>query len=307
MWAIKIFDDRGGMNNAGFLDLASRWGAGIECALYAGKGMGPNIDARLKDEFSSREHALGLHLNHSTMCLLDLAEHDWDQAHLLQIQAMADRTESMVATSQERDCILSVPVQALAREAGWARSVGIRNAVLHFQRVEHPKGLSWKVLDPTAYAIRCAPVFDMLSALGLRIHMEKTFESRSWLDAFYAQIARQGQSSQFGFTFDMGHSRIWEREPLEAWMESIARYEALGFGLHFHLHANAGQLDSHDTLSHGHAFGWLDVDTQWAPNGVMPVLREIQRLYEHKALLVLENNSDYAAENLGWVELAMRG
>ena len=307
MWAIKIFDDRGGENNTEFLNLAKRWGAGIECALYAGKGMGQNIDTRLKNEFSGKEHAIGLHLNHSAMCILDLVEHDWSHEHVHQVHEMANRHEAIRAPGQKHDRLLSAPVQMLAREAGWASNVGIRDAVIHLQRVEHPVGLSWRVLNPTAYAIRCARVIDMVSALGLRMHMEKTFESRAWLDSFYAQIARQGQAAQFGFTFDMGHSRIWEVEPLEAWMESIARYEALGFGLHFHLHANAGQLDSHDTLSHGHAFGWLDVDTQWAPNGVMPVLREIQRLYEHKALLVLENNSDYAAENLGWVELAMRG
>lgn len=65
-------------------------------------------------------------------------------------------------------------------------------------------------------------------------------------------------------------------------------------------------MDSHDTLGHAQALGWLDADAEWAPHGVMPVLMEIQRLYEKKALLVLENNSEHAAENLGWVELAMR-
>lgn len=213
----------------------------------------------------------------------------------------------MTAAGQDADALLSDQVQALAREAGWAKGVGVHDAVLHFQRGENPDLASWKSRDPTAYAARSAKAIDMASGLGLRIHMEKTFESRAWLDAFYAQIAAQGQASQFGFTFDLGHSRVWEREPLEAWMESIARFEALGFGLHFHLHGNEGNIDSHDTLGHAHALGWLDADAEWAPNGVMPVLMEIQRLYEDKALLVLETNCAYAAENLGWVELAMRG
>lgn len=306
MWAIKIFDDRG-EQNAELLDLAGRWGAGIECALYAGKGMGTVIDARLNDEFAGDHHGLGLHLNHSILSLFDLAEHPWEPKHLLQARNMHLRSNAMLAPNEEKDALLSHQVQAFAREAGWARVVGVQDAVLHFQRGENPDHAAWRSLNPTAYAERCAAAIDMASFLGLRLHMEKTFESRAWLDSFYAQIARQGQASQFGFTFDLGHSRVWEREPLEAWMDSIARYEALGFGLHFHLHGNEGEVDSHDTLGHAHALGWLDADSEWAPNGVMPVLMEIQRLYEDKALLVLETNCAYAAENLGWVELAMRG
>lgn len=307
MWAIKIFDDRDTKQNEQCLDLALEWGAGIECANYAGTGMGTNIEARLKNEFSKKPgHALGLHLSHAKIGLLDVVNQDWSTSNLARVKAIASRSNAMQAPSEDDDSVLNTQAQALAREAGWANSVGVHDAVIHFQRGHDPAKVIWRSLDPAKCASLCAPAIDMASALGLRLHLEKTFESRAWLDDFYLELSRQGQASQFGFTFDLGHSRIWEREPLEAWMESIARYEALGFGLHFHLHGNEGNMDSHDTLGHAQALGWLDADAEWAPHGVMPVLMEIQRLYEKKALLVLENNSEHAAENLGWVELAMR-
>ena len=110
----------------------------------------------------------------------------------------------------------------------------------------------------------------------------------------------------FGFTFDIGHSRLWEVSTLSQWMETIARIDSMEFGLHFHLHGNPGDTDRHDTLALAQSMGWLDQDPAWAPDGALPVLKDIARLYEHKALLVLETSPEHARENLGWVELAIR-
>ena len=124
--------------------------------------------------------------------------------------------------------------------------------------------------------------------------------------AFYEKLFELGAAPRFGFAFDLGHSRVWEPEPLEGWMRMIADLDVCGFGLHFHLHGNEGKVYSHTTLGQAQAAGWLDPDPLWAPSGVMPILRQIQELYEHRAMLVLETSTHEAWENLGWVELAMR-
>lgn len=307
MWAIKIFDDGGEEFNLGMLDLARQWGAGIECALYADRGMGAAVDARLKSEFAGRpERALGLHLSHSKLSLLELSGQAWGPLQMEAAMAARERPDPMVAPAGVGALLLSGAALRLAREAGWARGSGARDAVVHFERGGGSGNGEWSSLDPGACAKACRDVIDAADALGLRLHLEKTYESRAWLDAFFKQVAAQGQARKFGFTFDLGHSRVWEREPLAGWMESIARFDALGFGLHFHLHGNAGDADRHETLGFAQSMGWLDPDPEWAPEGAMPILREIQRLYENKALLVLETGPERARENLGWVELAMR-
>jgi hypothetical protein len=306
MWAIKIFDDGAEDFNLGMLDMAKKWGAGIECALYSDKGMPESVNARLKSEFANQAgHALGLHLSHSKLSLLELASQVWDPLRLSLARRIASRADPMSAPLEPEDAFLSPAAIRLAREAGWAKGAGARDAVVHFERGGGGAG-AWHGLKPEACALACAPAIHAASDLGLRLHMEKTHESRAWLDAFFKQVEAQGQADQFGFTFDLGHSRVWEREPLEGWMESIAQYDAWGFGLHFHLHGNPGDADRHDTLSLAQSMGWLEPDPEWAPNGAMPILYEIQRLYEHKALLVLETGPERALENLGWVELAMR-
>lgn len=307
MWAIKIFDDATEQELNRLLDLANKRGAGIECALYHSKGFPPGIDERLRLEFSGHpNHALGLHLPHAKLSLVELAAQRWSGREMALAKELGERwmPNPIVARSQEGDQILSAASIRLAKEAGWARKVGCRDAVIHLDRGNMSVEGKWRELSPVAFAASCAPAIEASWALGLRLHLEKTYETRAWLDEFFNAIAKLGLASKFGFTFDIGHSRVWEREPLGGWMNSIATYSKLGFGLHFHLHGNKGDVDSHDTLCLAQASGWLDPVADWAPSGVMPILSEIRRLYENKALLVLENSPEHAEENLGWVELA---
>lgn len=307
MWAIKIFDDASEEFNHSMLDLAKGWGAGIECALYHDRGMHPSVDRRLREEFAGNpSHALGLHLAHSQVSLSDLAQQGWGAAELGAARAVGERASPMTAPAGGEVGILSPAAIRLGREAGWARAAGARDAVIHFDRSGPSFVERWRSLDPRSAAESCAPAIEAAWALGLRLHLEKTYESREWLDAFFARVAEMGLARKFGFTFDIGHSRVWERSPLEGWMASVARFDALGFGLHFHLHGNPGDADRHDTLGKAQAMGWLDPDPSWAPHGAMGVLASIQELYERKALLVLETGPEHAKENLGWVELALR-
>jgi hypothetical protein len=307
MWAIKIFDDASEGELHRLLDLALKRGAGIECALYHSAGFPKSIDERLKAEFSGNpKHALGLHLPHAKLSLHELSVQRWGGREMLVAKELGERwiPNPIAARGQEGDRILSDASARLAKEAGWARKVGCRDAVIHLDRGNMAESPKWRELDPKAFAAACVPAIEAAWALGLRLHLEKTYEPRAWLDAFFESLDKLGLAAKFGFTFDIGHSRVWEREPLGGWMESIARYSKMGFGLHFHLHGNQGDVDSHDTLCLAQASGWLDPVQDWAPAGVMPILFEIRRLYEYKALLVLETSSVHAEENLGWVELA---
>lgn len=306
MWAIKIFDDEGEAANLELLRLASEWGAGVEVALYGSVGLGQAVDKALRERFApQKEHALGLHLPHGTVSLRDLSEQDWGPRALWEA---ADETwpgRGPLFEAPKEGSALSAQALRLAQEASWARSVGCLEAVIHLDR-GNGADERWRQSDPAAMARSCSGAIQAASALGLRLHLEKTYESRAWLEAFYQEAADLGLADHFGFTLDLGHTRVWEREPLELWMQWIAKLDAQGFGLHFHLHGNPGDTDRHDTLCHSQAMGWLDPDPQWAPAGAMPIVKEIARLYESKALLVLENSTAQARENLGWVELAIR-
>lgn len=307
MWAIKIFDDRDEGYIGGLLDLAAKSKAGIECALYSHQGMPESVTKRLREEFASKPgHHLGLHLSHARTSLLEIVGQVWRPTALEAARRLGDRPQAMTAPLQGEDALLNPGAIRLAREAGWARSAGCVDAVIHMDRGHSDHAQAWRSLDPKGYARESVPAIQAAWSLGLRLHLEKTYESRAWLHAYFLELAELDMACKFGFTFDIGHSRVWEREPLEGWMSSIAKFHALGFGLHFHLHSNPGDADRHDTLGLGQAMGWLDPDPQWAPNGAMPILAEINRLYEDKALLVLENSPEFAQENLGWVDLTFK-
>lgn len=307
MWAVKIFDDGPDDFNHKVLDLAQSWGAGVECASYRGKGMPESVDQRLRDVFAGKPHGLGLHLPHGQLSLIELAEQRWGGKEMRWAKNVDCRKEpnAIVAKQREGGEELSPAARRLALDAGWARSVGCVDAVIHVDR-EPIKMEGWRSWNPKALAIHCAPAIEAAWALGLRLHLEKTYEPLEWMDSFYKEAFRLGLSRKFGFTFDLGHSRVWSRAPLERWMALIEEFDKMGFGLHFHLHANSGAADSHDTLGHAQAMGWLGPDPAWAPSGVMPILSHIQRRYESKAMLVLETSSVHAWDNLAWVELALR-
>lgn len=308
MWAIKIFDDRSEEFNGSILDVAKKWGAGIECALYNDQGMSPLINQRLKEEFSGDPcHALGLHLSHAKTSLMELIDQKWSPAAISKAFEIGQRYAPMTAPMVPGDSeVLSQGSIRIAKEAGWARGVGALDAVIHLGRGASLQKEAWNCLDPVALAKKAAPAIEACHELGLRLHLEKTYESRLWLLAFFDQVHAQGQADKFGFTLDIGHTRVWEREPLEHWMDSVARAHGQGFGLHFHLHGNPGDTDRHETLCKSQTLGWLDPDPEWAPNGALGVIKRIAELYENSALLVLENSPEHAQENLGWVELSVR-
>lgn len=306
LWAIKLFDDEGEAANLALLKLASDWGAGVEIALYGSVGMGAAVDNVLRETFAPLPgHGLGLHLPHGMLCMRDLSAQLWTPDAKAEAIDISWPASGALFEAPSEGSLLSAQAMRLAQEAAWARSVNCLEAVIHLDRGNGAED-HWRRSDPEALARECRAAIQAASEMGLRLHMEKTYESREWLMAFYRELSRQGLAPHFGFTLDLGHTRVWEREPLELWMEWIAELDAQGFGLHFHLHGNPGDADRHDTLSHCQSMGWLDPDPQWAPNGALPIVKEIARLYEHKALLVLENTTAQARENLGWVELAIR-
>jgi hypothetical protein len=309
MWAVKIFDDATEEFNHSVLDLAEKWGAGIECALYANKGMTKSVNERLASVFAGNpKHALGLHLPHSKVSMMGLQQQRWGGREMVVAMNIGDRHDPNPILAPERggDNLLNLAARRLAREAGWCRVVKNRDAVIHLSRSHCGEDELWRGLNPREYARMCVPAIEASWALGVRLHLEKTHESLVWLAAYYDEVAACGLASKFGFTFDIGHSRVWERESLENWMAMIGKLDKMGFGLHFHLHGNPGDADRHDTLGLAQSMGWLEPDAEWAPRGAMPILAEIQRLYENKALLVLENSAVHAWENLGWVELALK-
>jgi hypothetical protein len=132
-----------------------------------------------------------------------------------------------------------------------------------------------------------------MSDMGMRPLVEKTHESLPWLEAFFSEWDRMGIASRTGFCLDIGHSRIWHRASLERWLEFTMRRRDQGFAVHFHIHGNGGDRDSHRPLHLAADEGLLDPSQDWAPRGVLPWLRDAVR--EHpESIFTLENKTEYA-------------
>jgi hypothetical protein len=300
-WAIKIFDGDLGAGARMGLELARERGAGVEVALYAGQGFPKDVEDRLREMSIERPGSVALHASHGAVALADWIGQSWSwEAYQ---EALGVSFGQAHGSSASR---LTPEAFRLAGELAWARSVGARSVVIHLERAVGPLGESWwKSQDPARLAQLSAPALRAARGLGARLVLEKTFESREWFDAFYQRAFELGLSSSLGFAFDLGHSRVWEPEPLGGWLDSMSRWKIQGFELHFHLHGNPGDFDRHATLAEAQAQGWLDPDPKWAPDGALPELERIVSEFGEGSMLVLENSTDQAREALGWAELAL--
>ena len=300
MWAIKIFDDMGEGELMEFLDLAGERAAGVEVALYGAKGFSGDARARLRQMSAKNPGSTAMHLSHQKLALSDLMAQAWTW------EAFEEALGAGLDFASKAPSRLSPEAKTLATEAAWARELGIQKAVIHLDRGLSREGeLWWKSRDPAKIARELAPALRAAQGLGILLHMEKTFESRPWLMAFYEAAQAQGLGGALGFVFDMGHSRVWEREPLGGWIDWMLGLRDAGVSLHFHLHGNPGDRDRHASLPEAHARGWLDPDPQWAPKGAMVELERIEREFGADSMLLLENHTRDAREALGWAQLAL--
>lgn len=317
MWALKAFDGQlpGGepQSAAELARTAEEWGAGLELALYAGEGFDEGqqktIDEAVKSAASlGKGDACALHWFHKKVGLSQWIEQDQggEAAIRLAAQAMpelgAEAWESGFEALRAGGC--SATLARAAQEAAWGRRFGAKLAVLHVRAGDDPEW--WKSQDPKEWGRRSEFVFRQARELGMVAALEKTMESQAWLEALMGEAIKAMGASNVGFVWDLGHTRVWQRAPLESWEPTLLRWRDQGVRLHFHLHANDGIADRHETFSMAQAMGWMDPSEDWAREGLQKRLEWVQKEFEGSAMLVLEHSMDRAAEALGWVELALR-
>lgn len=175
-------------------------------------------------------------------------------------------------------------------ELAYAAKVGIGPLVTHVSPSNRPATLSPKDAARRSHCLAGA-------CAGFTLCVENSYESLAWWKDYFA--ARPAG----GFTFDLGHSRIWPHgATLPDWVDFLTQLADQGVPLHFHLHINPGDQDRHAPFHVGAANGWL-APSPWAPAGVPPVL---ERLAALPGLHVLETGLIHASENMAWVNRNLR-
>ena len=261
MLAVKLFTDTPHDVNSTALSLAENGIApcGIEVGLYSAEDLSPDLEARI------------MNLRNETKVL---------HSYLREI--------GLDEISNKRpETLLHLENEMLA-----SQRMGISTSVVHTYR-NSDESVRIDYPDPKIAARQWAGAALQMFDMGMRPLVEKTFESLPWLKAFFSEWNRLGIASKTGFCLDIGHSRVWHRVQLELWLDFTKYLRDQGFAIHFHIHGNAGDRDSHRPLHLAHDEGLLAPSTDWAPRGVIPWLCDAMR--EHPdSLFTLESKTEYA-------------
>lgn len=189
----------------------------------------------------------------------------------------------------------------LRTEAEFAESMGIDKAVVHSTTLgEH------SVVHPDAHSIAAgwAKSVEYMNALGLRPHLENTTESIFWLQDLFDTWDQLGIQELAGFTLDIGHVRVWSDRTLNDWLIFTKQLAARGFGIHFHIHANHGEVDEHISLQHAFQKDLLEPSLEWAPEGLIAWI--VEAMKDHpQSLFTLENPAHQALANLSFTRFML--
>ncbi len=82
--------------------------------------------------------------------------------------------------------------------------------------------------------------------------IENTFETPEFFRNFLNLSKEYLQPQKIGFCFDIGHAKVWSSTSIQTWKEFIESLHSESIPLHFHVHANDGTNDMHQTF-HAHA------------------------------------------------------
>ena len=127
------------------------------------------------------------------------------------------------------------------------------------------------------------------------IHIENTFHSLDFYQWFFALVAAL-ELPYIHQCFDLGHAKLWSRDPLSAWLAWLQQQSANGVQLHFHLHANNGLADQHLAFTEAEPQGFTQADSYTEERDYFQVLQTLQqqfpnsrKVFEVKPLLATQN------------------
>lgn len=138
--------------------------------------------------------------------------------------------------------VRQVTLQRLTQALQAAGRLGAHLMVVHpgYDRWRYPN-LATTWCDHAATTL--APLVAMAEQLDCRLALENIYEDQP---VTLTALVDRLDSPWLGHCFDIGHWRLFGREPQEAWLTAVAPRL-----LHLHLHDNHGQNDDHLPVGEG--------------------------------------------------------
>lgn len=141
-------------------------------------------------------------------------------------------------------CAIDPKARALAAERyrqalQLGRRYGVQKVVLHAGFQPYVYFPSWFVEQSVDFWKRFLSDCDGSETIVLENVMET---DPQWL----LEIVRQVNDPRLRLCLDVGHAHVYSKVPVREWISTLAPYLS-----HFHLHNNAGHMDTHSPLFHG--------------------------------------------------------
>lgn len=101
---------------------------------------------------------------------------------------------------------------------------------------------------------------------------------------FYKEIIEKLKDKNFniGFTFDIGHAKVWGNNNLKEYIEVIKILRAKEIPIHCHLHTNQGDIDSHTPFYKGVGLPYLNesITGEIFTNDIIKEVKELHNLFK---------------------------
>ncbi len=197
------------------------------------------------------------------------------------------------------------------------KELGIKKAIIHNNfsaTVEY-------IEDPETYANKTIKIFEDSYKNNLVLHLENIFKPFEWFERFYLEIDKLNALDVIGFCLDTGHARAFNgvtsqemvHEPiikacpfrskatLDNWLNFIEYISSRGSSIHYHIHANDGTGDQHQTLNEANKLGLLEPSEDWAPSGYIAWLKKAS-FTTPTAIFCLEHPAGKAKEAMNYID-----
>jgi hypothetical protein len=145
-------------------------------------------------------------------------------------------------TSKEKNFILN----NLINEVKNAEKLNASRMVLHID-VSHPIPSS-SISQINYFVDKTVVIFEKLyesypATKNISILIENIFADKEFYKLLIFKLFNKGFN--VGFTLDIGHAKVWSSYSLNEWLELAENFIDNNIPVHFHLHTNKGDFDSH--------------------------------------------------------------
>ena len=140
----------------------------------------------------------------------------------------------------------------LIEELKRAKSLNAGKMVLHIENSNPIPDTSDSKIE--YFIIKTIEIFKKLyekyeEANEITILIENTFSDIKYYERVIKSLIEKGYN--VGFTLDIGHAKIWSGNSLNEWLEVTNNFIELKIPVHYHIHCNNGDFDTHTPLYKG--------------------------------------------------------